>query len=95
MKKTKAYVQFSKRIVVLVTVAVTIACYAASVFCFIRQDMPSLVAVIKAYIQYATFVFIAYSGNSALEKWIINRSRIQPSTTTTTTPDEEDVSSVG
>ena len=43
MTKQKAYVQFSKRIVLLVTVAVTVISLLAVVLCFFRSDTEALV----------------------------------------------------
>ena len=69
----KKYVQFSKRIVVAVTAAVTVICAAALVLCFMAGDTGSVVAAANAYIGYATVAFVAYSGNSAAEKWLVHR----------------------
>lgn len=70
----RAYVQFSKRIVTAVTIAVTIIAACAIGLCWQGGDMVSLVEVVKAYIGYATLVFAAYSGNSAVEKWLVRRA---------------------
>ena len=70
MTKQKAYVQFSKRIVLLVTVAVTVISLLAMVLCFFRSDTDALVSTVRTYINYATIVFAAYSGNSVFEKWL-------------------------
>ena len=32
-----------------------------------------VVLVVKAYISYAIVVFAAYSGNSAVEKWLVRK----------------------
>jgi hypothetical protein len=69
----KPYVQFSKRIVVAVTASVTAICLAALLLCAIAGDAPSVVLVVKAYISYAIVVFAAYSGNSAVEKWLVRK----------------------
>lgn len=69
----KKYVQFSKRIVVAVTAAVTVICAAALVLCFMAGDTGSVVAAANAYIGYATVAFVAYSGNSAAEKWLVRK----------------------
>ena len=42
MTKQKAYVQFSKQIVLLVTVAVTVISLLAMVLCFFRSDIYQL-----------------------------------------------------
>lgn len=70
MTKQKAYVQFSKRIVLLVTIAVTAISLLAMVLCFFRSDTEALVSTVRTYINYATIVFAAYSGNSVFEKWL-------------------------
>ena len=64
MTKQKAYVQFSKRIVLLVTIAVTVISLLAVVLCFFRSDTEALVSTVR------TIVFAAYSGNSVFEKWL-------------------------
>ena len=74
MTKQKAYVQFSKRIVLLVTIAVTVISLLAVVLCFFRSDTDALISTVRTYINYATIVFAAYSGNSVFEKWLTQRS---------------------
>ena len=69
----KKYTQFSKKIVVAVTAAVTIICAAALVLCYKAGDTGSVVGVTNAYIGYATVAFVAYSGNSAAEKWLVRK----------------------
>ena len=46
MTKQKAYVQFSKRIVLLVTIAVTVISLLAVVLCFFRSDTDALIIAI-------------------------------------------------
>ena len=70
MTKQKAYVQFSKQIVLLVTIAVTAISLLAVVLCFFRSDTDALISTVRTYINYATIVFAAYSGNSVFEKWL-------------------------
>ena len=50
MTKQKAYVQFSKRIVLLVTIAVTVISLLAVVLCFFRSDTEALVSTVRTYI---------------------------------------------
>lgn len=69
----KKYTQFSKKIVVAVTAAVTVICAAALVLCFLAGDTAGVVDAANAYIGYATIAFAAYSGNSAIEKWLIKK----------------------
>ena len=69
----RKYVQFSKKIVVAITAAVTVICTASVVLCWMSGEMVIASDVIQAYIGYATVVFVAYSGNSAAEKWLMTR----------------------
>jgi len=69
----KPYVQFSKRIVVAVTASVTALCLAALLICALLGGAEEVVLVVKAYISYAIVVFAAYSGNSAVEKWLVRK----------------------
>ena len=69
----KPYVQFSKRVVVAVTASVTAICLAALVLCALIGGVEEVVLVVKAYISYAIVVFAAYSGNSAVEKWLVRK----------------------
>ena len=69
----KPYVQFSKRIVVAVTASVTGMCVAALLLCALVGSAGEVVLVVKAYISYAIVVFAAYSGNSAVEKWLVRK----------------------
>lgn len=69
----KKYTQFSKKIVVAVTLAVTIICAAALVLCYFSGDTAGVVEAANAYIGYATIAFVAYSGNSAAEKWLTKK----------------------
>ena len=73
MRKMKKYTQFSKKIVVAVTAAVTIICAAALVLCYLSGDTAGVVEAANAYIGYATVAFTAYSGNSAVEKWLTRK----------------------
>jgi hypothetical protein len=69
----KPYIQFSKRIVVAVTASVTAICLAALLLCYLVGSAEEVVLVVKAYISYAIVVFAAYSGNSAVEKWLVRK----------------------
>ena len=42
----------------------------AVVLCFFRSDTEALISTVRTYINYATIVFAAYSGNSVFEKWL-------------------------
>ena len=54
----------------LVTIAVTVISLLAVVLCFFRSDTEALISTVRTYINYATIVFAAYSGNSVFEKWL-------------------------
>ncbi len=69
----KRHIQFSKTIVVAVTAAVTVICAGGMAMCYARSDTNALVDLGRAYISYALVVFAAYSGNSAVEKWLIRK----------------------
>ena len=69
----KPYVQFSKRIVVAVTTSVTVICLVALLLTGLIGGAEEVVLVVKAYISYAIVVFAAYSGNSAVEKWLVRK----------------------
>ena len=69
--KSKPYVQFSKRIVVLVTICVTLISLVGMVLSYAGNGLEEMEHAVEAYIRYATIVFVAYSGNSAMEKWLI------------------------
>lgn len=91
MKQNKAYVQFSKRMVVLVTVAVTVIVAASVLGMIYDSAYTELPKVLDHYLGYASVVFVAYSGNSALEKWLVKRN----ATTTTSDTTQSDTSEVG
>ena len=73
-KPKRPYMQFSKKVVVAVTAAVTAISVLAIGFCWNAGDTASLVEVVKSYVGYATIAFAAYSGNSAVEKWLIHQA---------------------
>lgn len=69
----RRYVQFSKVIVVAVTAAVTVICIGGMLLCYSLADTDAVVELGKAFISYAMIAFAAYSGNSAVEKWLIKK----------------------
>ena len=77
----KHYVQFSKRMVLLVNLAVTALSALAMVLCCRMEDGEAVREILKAYTGFATVCFAAYSGNSILEKWLIRRFAGQGETT--------------
>jgi hypothetical protein len=71
----KPYVQFSKKMVVLVVASALALSIVGIVLCAIvgAPEDAGVVAIIKTYIGFAIIVFAAYSGNSAVEKWLVNK----------------------
>ena len=67
------YVQFSKKMVVFVISAVTLLSLLSILLCFTAEDMGVVQHIMEAYTGFATVCFAAYSGNSAVEKWLIRR----------------------
>ncbi len=70
---SKRHVQFSKVIVVAVTAAVTLICGCGMWLSYSLGNVQGIVDLGKAYISYAIVAFTAYSGNSAVEKWLVKR----------------------
>ena len=62
--------QFSKNMVMAVVFSEIAICIATIVLSCCGFDMAIGVDVIKANIPFAIVVFAAYSGNSAVEKWL-------------------------
>ena len=62
--------QFSKKMVMAVVFSEIAICVATIVLSCCGFDMAIGVDVIKANIPFAVVVFAAYSGNSAVEKWV-------------------------
>ena len=72
-KKRAGYVQFSKKMVIFVTAAVTAISLMSILLCSFSDGLQELQHIVEAFIGYATVCFAAYSGNSAVEKWLIRR----------------------
>jgi hypothetical protein len=72
---SKPYVQFSKRMVVLVVASALVISLLGIVLCALvgAPEDAGVVAIIKTYIGFAIVVFTAYSGNSAVEKWLVSK----------------------
>lgn len=85
----KQYVQFSKRIVVAVIASDFALCAVAILLVCIGYDMSVAAEVIKTYTQFATVVFVAYSGNSAIEKWLIHSAKAKAQSSELNTEDED------
>lgn len=76
-KKKRPYLQFSKKVVIAVTAAVTAISLLAIGFCWNASDTVSLVDVVKSYVGYATIVFASYSGNSIAEKIVLHQTKTE------------------
>lgn len=74
----KPYVQFSKRMVVLITLCVTAMSLLGIIVCTLYGQLMYLVEILRSYIGYATITFAAYSGNSAVEKYLVKRYENNP-----------------
>ena len=72
----KPYMQFSKKVVIAVTVSVTAIALLAIGFCWNALDTVSLVDVVKSYVGFATIVFASYSGNSIAEKIVLHQNHV-------------------
>ena len=75
MKLGENYVQFSKIMVLIVLVMVSLMAatgLAGMVFAGEYVQLPVLYA---HYTDFASVVFVAYSGNSVAEKWLIGGGR--------------------
>lgn len=70
----KQYVQFSKRIVIAVIASEFALCFATLLLSCCGYDMSIGADVIRAHTPFAIVTFVAYSGNSAVEKWLVNRA---------------------
>lgn len=66
----RQYTQFSKQMVMAVVLSEIAICIATIVLSCCGFDMTIGIEVIKANIPFAVVVFAAYSGNSAVEKWL-------------------------
>ena len=42
-----------------------------------RSDTEALISTVRTYINYATIVFAAYSGNSVFEKWLTQGKSVE------------------
>ena len=72
-KKSLKYVQFSKRMIVSISVGLFVLSVVGMYMCFLIKDADAIVKILTIDGYYAIFAFIAYSGNSMLEKWLIKR----------------------
>lgn len=79
-RQNKAYVQFSKRMVVLVMVSVTVIIAVSVLGMIYDSQYDQLPEVLQHYLSFAGVVFVAYSGNSAVEKWLVNHYKFPSAT---------------
>ena len=68
----KQFGQFSKKVVGAVVLTEIVLCIATLVLACCGFDMAIGVEVIKANTPFAMVAFAAYSGNSAVEKWLVH-----------------------
>ena len=74
MNLGNAYVQFSKVVVVIVIISVTaLAAFALGGMIFMG-DFAQCGSMFAHYTDFAAIVFVAYSGNSVEEKWLVSGS---------------------
>lgn len=71
--KTKRYVQFSKRMTVLSVLAAVLVAAGTELLLWHMAYPAGIVEVCKAMLLFAGLVFVAYCGNSAVEKWALSR----------------------
>lgn len=67
-KTVRQYIQFSKRVITGVTIAVTIICGGAILLCYEAEDTQSVVGLVTSYTNFATIAFVSYSINSIGDK---------------------------
>jgi hypothetical protein len=72
-KKSMQYVQFSKRVIKWVSLGVFALSVYGMTLCYVANYPQGIVSIAQSDIWYGMFAFIAYSGNSALEKWLIKK----------------------
>lgn len=61
--------QFSKKVVLLVVISVTILTAYEVTLCYLEHQMVEATVTMTKYIEFSTWCFLAYSGNSVAEKW--------------------------
>ena len=71
--RNKRYVQFSKRMTVLSVLAAVLAAAGTELLLWQMAYPAGIVEVCKAMLLFAGLVFVAYCGNSAVEKWALSR----------------------
>ena len=71
----RQYTQFSKKMVMAVVFSEIALCAATVTLACCGFDMTIGVDVIKANAPFAMVAFAAYSGNSAVEKWVTRKAQ--------------------
>lgn len=75
-KKTKKYVQFSKKVIVGVNIGFGVICAWGMWLCGQAENSSSIVGIIQVVGLVALCDFAMYSGNSVFEKWFASHSSI-------------------
>jgi threonine/homoserine/homoserine lactone efflux protein len=73
-KKTSKYVQFSKKMIVGISVGFVFVSIVGMLMSYLIEASDAIVSIVKIDGIYAILAFIAYSGNSMLEKWLVKHS---------------------
>ncbi|MBO5536875.1 MAG: hypothetical protein J6B53_16000 [Clostridia bacterium] len=71
MKFGENYIQFSKIMVLIVLIAVTLLAVLGLVGMVLAEEYEQLPGLFTHYTDFASVVFVAYSGNSVAEKWLV------------------------
>ncbi|MBQ9008978.1 MAG: hypothetical protein IJ088_06570 [Clostridia bacterium] len=72
MKIGEKYVQFSKIMVLIVLTAVTLLAALGLVGMVLSAEYERMSELFSHYTDFSAVVFVAYSGNSVAEKWIVS-----------------------
>lgn len=81
------YVQFSKKCVVGVLVSVNVLTLTALIGMMIAADFSAIGSLMNGYFSFAGVVFVAYCGNSAVEKVAVQWAARQTTNDTVNTID--------
>ena len=71
MKFGENYIQFSKIMVLIVLIAVTLLAVLGLIGMVLAAEYEYLSGLFTHYTDFASVVFVAYSGNSVAEKWLV------------------------
>lgn len=89
-KKQRQHVQFSKKMVVWVVSSDFLLCVVAILLVIFGQDMTATANIISTYTGFASVVFIAYSGNSMLEKSLLTYAKVKARESAPNVDDDDD-----